>query len=356
MRHLLSDVLSAYGFCALMASAGNEGVEVFARERPDAVLLDLRMPGMSGIETLRQLRNIDADIPVIVVSAYGDIPTAVETMKEGAYDFIVKPPDYKMLIHAINRAIEKVKLRREVEECKGTEEALRRYAEQLKALSYRLVEVQEEERRYMAKELHDEIGQGLTGLKLCLETVASLPCAEAKERLGEIEELVGGLLERVRNISLDLRPSMLDDLGLLPALLWHFKRYTDQTNIRITLRHSSLDRRFGYGIETAAYRIVQEALTNVARHASVGEAEVEVRVENETLVIRVRDAGAGFDPGVVFVRKESTGLSGMKERLDLLGGILKIESSPGAGTSLTAEIPLPETGGKGRHDKNSPRR
>lgn len=346
MRNLLGDVLNARGFCPFTASTGKDGVEVFARERPDAVLLDLRMPGMSGIETLKQLRNIDAGIPVIIVSAYGDIPTAVEAMKEGAYDFIVKPPDYKMLIHAINRATEKVKLMREVEERKGTEEASRRYAEQLKALSYRLVEVQEEERRYVAKELHDEIGQALTGLKLSLETVAGLPCEEAKGRLAEIEGLVGSLLERVRNISLNLRPSMLDDLGLLPALLWHFKRYTEQTNIRITLRHSSLDRRFGPGIETAAYRIVQEALTNVARHASVGEAEVEVRVENERLVIHVRDRGKGFDSGVVFARKESTGLSGMKERLDLLGGRLKIESSPGKGTSLTAEIPLPETGRK----------
>ncbi len=214
-------------------------------------------------------------------------------------------------------------------------------ASHLQAMSHRLVEAQEVERRNIARELHDEIGQIVTGLKLRLEMSTRLPDIALRDNLREVQGLVQELLERVRELSLDLRPAMLDDLGLLPALLWLFERFTAQTDVPVAFKHAGVEQqRFAPEIETAAYRIVQEALTNVARHASASAVTVRLWATSETLGVQVEDDGVGFDPEVVLASGASTGLSSMRERAALLGSHLGIESSVGAGTCLTAELPL----------------
>nr|NIN99224.1 histidine kinase [Anaerolineae bacterium]NIQ82060.1 histidine kinase [Anaerolineae bacterium] len=202
------------------------------------------------------------------------------------------------------------------------------------------VEVQEAERRYIARELHDEIGQLLTGLKLTLDMCVRSPADEVGTNLDEAREVVNELITRGRELSLVLRPSMLDDLGLLHALLWHLERYTTQTGIRVSFKHTGLEGRFASEVETAAYRIVQEALTNVARHADVDEVTVRLWVDQDTLSVQIEDQGTGFEPEIALTASASSGLSGMQERAVLLGGHLTVESAPGAGTRLTAELPL----------------
>ncbi len=134
---------------------------------------------------------------------------------------------------------------------------------------------------------------------------------------------------------------MLDDLGLLPALIWQLDRYQEQTGIRVHFQASDLEgRRFRSELETAAYRIVQEALTNVARHAGVKQAAVTVRVEGQTLCVGVEDRGAGFDLPSMPFNRGAGGLAGMQERATLLGGRLTIELIPGSGTRVTALLPL----------------
>jgi signal transduction histidine kinase len=219
-------------------------------------------------------------------------------------------------------------------------EQVRAGHERLESLSHRLLEVQEEERRHIARELHDEIGQGLTGLKLALDAVERLPVEAARIRLRELQKCVNDLLTRVRDLSLDLRPGMLDDLGLLPALLWLFGRYSSQTPVRVTIEHSGLDRRFPPKVETAAYRIVQEALTNVARHAGVAQVTVRAWADSTTVNVQIADQGAGFDPEQAATNGATSGLRGMRERSVLLGGHITIESAPGAGTRLSAELPI----------------
>lgn len=216
--------------------------------------------------------------------------------------------------------------------------------ERLQHLSRRLVEVQEGERRHIARELHDEIGQALTGLKLLLDMEQRLAGEGAGEGgLGEAQALLNDLLARVRELSLDLRPAMLDDLGLLPTLLWHFERYTARTGIGVTFKHTGLEaRRFPAEVETAAYRIVQEALTNVARHAGVAEVTVRLWGSEGCLGAQVEDRGRGFDPEAAAADGVSGGLGGMRERAELLGGRLTVESLGGRGTLVTAEFPLPQ--------------
>lgn len=222
-------------------------------------------------------------------------------------------------------------------------EQVRESQAQLRALSRRLVETQEAERRRIARELHDEIGQALTGLKLLLEIVAGSPddAGAVGDRLSRAQALVEQITTQVHDLSLELRPPVLDDLGLLPALLWHFEHYTIQTNVRVTVEHHGVkDRRFAPEVETAVYRIVQEALTNVARHAGVREAVVRLWADQDMLGVQVEDRGRGFDPQAALADTNASGLSGMRERATLLGGHFEIESAPGAGATLTAELPL----------------
>jgi signal transduction histidine kinase len=213
--------------------------------------------------------------------------------------------------------------------------------ERLQSLSRRLVEVQEAERRHIARELHDEIGQALTALKLVVGMRASLAAGSAWQSEDEAQALIGDLLARVRELSLELRPAMLDDLGLLPTLVWHFERYTARTNVQVVFKHTGVEgRRFAADVETAAYRIVQEALTNVARHATVPEATVRLWAGEDILGAQVEDRGRGFAPEAALAAHVSGGLIGMRERAELLGGRLTVESRPGGGTLVTAEFPL----------------
>lgn len=230
---------------------------------------------------------------------------------------------------------------RDITERKRAEGVLREYAERLQTLSHRLVEVQEAERRHLARELHDEIGQLLTGLKLPLEMSARLPADDIKARLSDAQTLVHDLMIRVRQLSLDLRPAMLDDLGLLPTLLWHFERYTGQTHVQVVFRHTGLvERRFPPDVETTIYRLVQEALTNVARHAYVNEVTVRLWADQDTISVQIEDLGTGFDSEATLAVSTSSGLAGMHKRAGLLGGRMAIDSASGAGTRLTVELPL----------------
>jgi signal transduction histidine kinase len=216
-----------------------------------------------------------------------------------------------------------------------------RAREALQVFSRQLLEAHESERRHMARELHDEIGQQLTALMLLLDPSAHGSPEALGRSLDGARTLTRELLARVRNLSLDLRPSTLDDLGLLPALLSHFERYAGVTGVKVSFTHAGLDgRRFEPEIETAAYRIVQEALTNVARHSSAHDVSVHVTAGETVLVLEIEDRGSGFDPAAALNAASSSGLLGMRERAKLLHGQLSVESAPGAGTRLRGELPL----------------
>ncbi|OPY79369.1 MAG: Oxygen sensor histidine kinase NreB [Syntrophorhabdus sp. PtaU1.Bin153] len=220
-------------------------------------------------------------------------------------------------------------------------EQMQRSESQMKELSHRLVNVQEAERRYVAKELHDEIGQVLTGLNLALEMHAMELGTELSGRLLEAKSTVHKLVTSVRELSLKLRPSMLDDLGLLPTLRWYFERLFNKTRVRVLFQHAHVDgKRFTTEVETAVYRIVQEALTNVARYAKVDEVAVRLWCDNEMIKVQIDDHGVGFDPQSKLQAGNTAGLGGIKERATLLGGSFAIQAQPGSGTCLIAELPI----------------
>jgi PAS domain S-box-containing protein len=236
-------------------------------------------------------------------------------------------------------------LRTEISERRRAEEQLRTSLEQLRALTDRLQHVREEERTRVAREIHDELGQACTAIKMDLASVGRKATKRQTQLRAKVEsaiQLVDSLIISLRRIASDLRPSTLDDLGLTAALEWQAQEFERRTGVqcRITLSQELSD--LDSERSTAIFRIFQESLTNVARHANATRVEARLEEEDDRLTFQVRDNGKGFDAEEAKAHK-SLGLVGMRERALLLNGEIQIEGVPGEGTTLTLRIPLPRS-------------
>ena len=223
--------------------------------------------------------------------------------------------------------------------------------ERQQTLTRRLVDLQEDERRNLAKELHDQIGQMMTGLQFSLSSLLAKATEEQKEKIADAQEQVRKLIALTREISMNLRPSMLDDTGLILTLMWHFNRYKSQTDIRINFQHYNLlEKRFDTAIETAVFRIIQEALTNVARYAKTDSVDIVLQLEEQVIEIEVIDKGQGFNLDEVDATAHM-GLNSMRERAYAVGGFLEIDTAPAEGTRIHAVIPLEGKVERRQHDR-----
>jgi signal transduction histidine kinase len=211
---------------------------------------------------------------------------------------------------------------------------------ELRDLSARLVEVQEAERRSISRELHDEVGQSLSAV---LIEIANLGAAvrtgaaqQVQQHVDSIKRLTESCMRTVRNLSLLLRPSMLDDLGLLPALEWQAREVSRRTDMEVTIVDHGISSNLPEQYKTCVYRVVQEALHNAEKHARADSVTVTLGQENHQLNLTIEDDGSGFDPQ----RHKGLGLLGMEERATTLGGALTVQSAPGQGTVLSLTLPL----------------
>jgi PAS domain S-box-containing protein len=223
------------------------------------------------------------------------------------------------------------------------EKKVREANDQLRFLSRRLLHVQEEERRHLARELHDEIGQTLTVAKLNLKIIAPDMPRALTSRLDDSIHLLDRLLAQVRQLSLDLRPPLLDQLGLMPALRWLVDQQRQRARLRMSFSADVDGLELDPAIQTACFRVAQEAITNVIRHAGAKNVAVDLRCEADRLWLSVRDDGAGFDPGAIERRtaaRSNLGLVSMKERALLVRGGLEVRSVPEKGTEIRAWFPL----------------
>lgn len=216
--------------------------------------------------------------------------------------------------------------------------------ERLRELSHRLMNVQETERRQIAHDLHDEIGQSLTAMKLGLREANNvLESGPTASLLTDSLTILDQVIQQVRNLALDLRPSLLDELGLVPALKWYIKRQGERAGWETEYSAHLGENHLPPGVEIACFRIVQEALTNVARHAEATHVQVTLTRPGDHLLLVIEDNGQGFNVERAKTRARtgiSIGLLGMEERARLVGGELTITSSPKTGTKLTASLPL----------------
>jgi signal transduction histidine kinase len=221
---------------------------------------------------------------------------------------------------------------------------LARSQKELQRLSARLVDAQETERRSISRELHDEIGQALGALLVDigrLSTTLSDERPEVKTQVDDMKSVAENTVQKVRNIALLLRPSMLDDLGLAAALEWQGREVSRRSEIEVTVEAENVPEDLPDEYRICIYRLVQEALNNAVRHSASRNAKVNVGRSANGMAVRVSDDGRGFDPN----RARGLGILGMEERVKRLGGTFSVESKPGQGATITAELPFPPAGG-----------
>ena len=352
--------LESYGFGIRIARSGETALKRVKYNRPDIILLDILMPGMDGFETCRRLKASKAtrDIPVIFMTSLTGAEDKVKGFEAGAVDYVTKPLHQEEVLARVKTHLRLQDLTLNLQE-KNRQlalsgqvererlfEAIDQQREQLRTLNQKLTEVQEGERKQLARELHDELGQALTAISINLAAIAQDvgDCSPALlARLTESQSLADQTLEQIRELSFRLRPAMLDDLGLAPALQWYIRQYAQRVNLDVQLDISDLDERLPAHVETALYRICQEALTNVTRHAQASTVHVRLQRSGATVIAHIEDDGQGFDVTHVFngnVPKHGIGLLGMRERVALLGGSFNIQSELGHGTQIAIEIPL----------------
>jgi signal transduction histidine kinase len=309
------------------------------RQKPSIILSDYWLPTFDGGMALDIAKEIAPEVPFILVTGILGEEVVIEMLKQGATDYVLKTR-LARLVPAVTRALRETEQRRDRQEA---EEKLLRSNGQLRALTGHLQFVREEERTRIAREVHDELGQALTGLKLDLSMLAGKPVSDRmlKRRVKEMEAQVDATILTVRRIATELRPGVLDSLGLAAAIEWQAMDFQKSTGIRcqvsIHVVESNWDREFS----TVCFRIFQETLTNIIRHANATQVEVVLTQADRELILMVSDNGRGISERDV-ADARSIGITGMRERVAQVGGEVSFLGVPGKGTTVTMRVPIPE--------------
>lgn len=295
----------------------------------DVCLMDYRLGSRDGLEILRNVAGYREMPPMIVLTGYGDYDVDMEAMRHGAADYLVKDQiNEHLLERSIRYSIER----------KKTEDALRESEKRLKHLSAQLLAFQENERRKLATELHDNMSQTLIAIKFSIENILTRVSQEnAFNHLRELVPMIQGAIEGVRNIYTQLRPSVLDDFGAMAAINW-FCREFENTNpsIAVSKELAVSEEEIPDSIKLTIFRIVQESMDNIAAHSFASTASIRLYKREHQIGLRIEDDGDGFDVDAVMsqTHRGGLGLISMKRRAELSGGVLDIRSERGNGTSI----------------------
>jgi signal transduction histidine kinase len=345
----LRELLRGAGRVLIPATSGEEAVQQVRRYDFALILLDAYMPVRDGFETARLIRQQDRTrhIPIIFLTgAFDDSVSMFRGYEAGAVDYIVKPVVPEVLKSKVAVFLEmhnnRVELEREIAERRQAEERLRQSQESLRALAAHLRSVREEEQTRIAREIHDELGQALTGLKMDLAWLTQHLPASAKPLRGKTQEMSGlidGTIHSVRRIASGLRPEVLDEGGLSTAIEWQVKEFQKRTGIRCRITLPEQEPSLSQEQATAVFRILQEVLTNVARHAQATRVDVVMVADPGKLQLEVQDNGRGIAESERRSNK-SLGLLGMRERALLINGEIDIAGLKGAGTRVMLSVPL----------------
>jgi signal transduction histidine kinase len=311
--------------------------------RFDVILSDYTVPGFDGLAALELVRQRAPECPVIFVTGTLGEEAAIDALKRGATDYVLKDRPAR-LAASIQHALQTVAAQAER---KRAEEELKRSREEMRALAARLLSSREEERLCIAREIHDEFGEVLTGLKLGLTWVRTrleardqtIPWAEVFAKMDALKSMADQTANQVRRFCAELRPAVLDDLGLAAAIEWQAREFKARTGIRCELKMPAATPAIDRTHATALFRIFQEILTNVARHAHASKVSVELRESATKVLLKVDDNGKGISAGAAGDSR-SLGILGMRERARLLGGEFAIRGAPRRGTTVTVCVPM----------------
>ena len=379
--YMLRALLQGHGYAVDEAPNGAVALTQARHSLPDLVVSDLLMPVMDGYTMLREWKTDDLlrRIPFIVYTATYTSPKDEKlALDMGADAFIIKPAEPESLMHSIavvlsqytdgvietrspqaaasdilrdHKAVLATKLeKRNVEleariaEQQRAEHAVREQTEQLRQLSRRLIEVEESERRRLARELHDRIGQNVSILNMTVGLIrAELPASareQVRVRLDDCEKLLQATGELVRDVMADLRPPGLDELGLSAALSGYASQISHRGGVPVIINGPGFTPRLPPALEIALFRVAQEAIVNALKHAGATRITVTLQTQSDLAIMIVADDGVGFDMAVS--RPQLTahlGLVNIRERAQSIGGDLRIESAPGSGTRVIVQVP-----------------
>lgn len=331
-RETLEATLAAQAYTLELAEDGMQALEKADSLHPDLVLLDVMMPGMDGFEVCRRLRATPglAEVPIILLTALDDAASRLEGIEAGADDFISKPFDRQELLARV-RTITRLNRYR----------TLLEQRERLQEMAQRMVTSLEDERTRISRELHDELGQLLTAQLMDirdLQNDLAIPPVTLFERLEKIHTETYEVAVKVRRLAHELRPPLLNAFGLKKAIEVHCSKFSNNSHIPITIEVdegvSALPDVYG----VILYRVLQEALTNIAKHAEAEHAWVEVSLEDDRINLIVQDDGRGLPAPETPVI--GIGILGMRERVALVGGELSIRSGKNGGTILSVTLQM----------------
>ena len=334
--YALKELLEAPGTEVVIASSGEEALQQVLKRDFAVILLDVRMPGLDGFETAKLLRGRERSrrTPIIFLTAASeDIENIFKGYQIGAADYLIKP----VLVPEVLRSKVAVFV-----DLYNKSAALARSEEQLRLLAGYLLGVREEERAHIAREIHDELGQVLTALKMDVSWIAKNLDEEQREvmeKTASMCRLIDTTVRTVRRIAAGLRPEVLDEMGLAAAIGWQAKEFQKRSGVRVKMELPPDLPKFRLDVSTAVFRIFQEILTNVARHSRATRLEIQLSPVGEQLILEVRDNGVGMASTEVSGRK-SLGLLGMQERALLFGGTVRFKSEKDKGTTVTVTIPM----------------
>ena len=346
----MREVLLSLGAKLVTARSGEEALRKVLDEDFAAILMDVHMPGIDGFTTAKLIRDRKRSryTPIIFLTAAApeDLATMFRGYQAGAVDYMVKPVIPEVLrsklavfvgLHDMNRM-----LNAELAERSLTEQRLRTSEENMRALAGHLQSVREEERTHIARDIHDELGQALTGLKLDLAQLVKQVGVEGKDALQERARLLSIAIDRiinsVRRISSGLRPEVLDEIGVSAAIEWQAREFQRRTGVRchVAIAEGFVDP--DKERSTALFRVFQELLTNVARHANATRVNVTL-TDTPQIRLVLEDNGRGIRESE-HKNKRALGFLGMRERVQPFGGSLEVSGEEGKGTKVSVTIPL----------------
>jgi signal transduction histidine kinase len=331
-RETLTAFLEGQGYQLFTASDGTEALQLAADHQPDVILLDVMMPGMDGFEVSRRLRSTPelAEVPIIILTALDDHDSLLRGIEAGADDFFRKPIDRKELLARVHTITRLNRYRKLAEQ-----------RTQLSQMAERLVTAQEQERLRISRELHDDLGQALTTHLMEIRNLQSdltIPTVTLFQKLETLHNQIYEVFVKIRRLAHDLRPPILDTLGFQLALQTYCNEYSSRTRLPVTLEIDPELPELPDVYNVILYRVLQEALTNIAKHAQANHIWVELRREENTVHLTVQDNGKGLPTDKS--QTDGIGVTGMQERLALVGGNLSLYSPSEGGTILTAFVPI----------------
>jgi len=346
-RRALQELLRMPGCAMVVVASGEEALRRVLERDFAAIILDVQMPDLDGVATAKLIRERSRHTPIIFLTAsYEDERSVFRGSEAGAVDHVAKPPNANVLRAKVRVLVElyekSAQLAHEVAARKQIEEQLRACEENMGSLATHLQSVREEERARISREIHDELGQELTGLKIAFKDICNrLPKTQRalRQKAEATLLLIDQTIQSVRRIASGLRPAVSDQLGLAAAVEWQAKEFRKRTGIRckvvLPAEMPELDQKQA----TAMFRICQELLTNVARHAEATRTEVTMSADDHALTLTVEDNGKGIG-NVRLDGPSSLGFLGMRERIRPLGGRIEVDSARSIGTKVIATLPL----------------